>query len=190
MILTNQLRQNLGVTFGDKWTTSGGKAIAFHSSIRIRMTKLSQIKSTKGDVIGFSSKAKVIKNRLGPPMREAEFDLFFDRGMDNYGGWFRVIETEKIAKKAMTQDQKTNALKKDPSALDNLIECEGQSKKLQFESKSGKTYEFTKSKLLSILKENPDLKQELYDKMCEAKIMVYKDQSEFEDEVIYSEDDE
>jgi recombination protein RecA len=106
LIFTNQVRQNLGVTFGDKWTTSGGKALAFHSSIRIRMTKLSQIKHTNGRVLGFKSKAKVFKNRLGPPMVEAEFDLFFDRGMDNYGSWFTTVEVEKIATYAKTHEQK------------------------------------------------------------------------------------
>lgn len=191
LIFTNQVRQNLGVTFGDKWTTSGGKALGFHASIRIRMTKLSQIKNTQGRIIGFSSKAKVFKNRLGPPMVESEFDLFFDRGMDNYGSWFKTVETEKIATKAKTQEQKKKLLQKDEHALDNLVEVSGAGKKLQFESSDGKTYEFTKATFTDLLMENPTLKDEIYHKICDAKIMVYKDQSTCEsDELIYEEEED
>ena len=191
LIFTNQVRQNLGVTFGDKWTTSGGKALAFHSSIRIRMTKLSQIKHTNGRVLGFKSKAKVFKNRLGPPMVEAEFDLFFDRGMDNYGSWFTTVEVEKIATKAKTQEQKKKMLDKDDKALDNYVEAPGTGKKLQFESSDGKIYEFTKSSFTEFLETNQSVKDEIYRKICDAKIMKYKDQSKCADEdLIYEEEED
>jgi hypothetical protein len=169
-------------------TTSGGKALAFHASIRVRMTKLSQIKNTKGDVIGFSSEAKVFKNRLGPPMRKASFDLFFDRGMDNYGSWFKTVEDEKIAEKAKTQEQKKKLLQKDEHALDNYVQIDGAGKKLQFQSSNGKIYEFTKSSFSNFLRENPTVREEIYNKICESKIMIYKDQSMCEsDNLIYEE---
>jgi recombination protein RecA len=190
LIFTNQVRQNLGVTFGDKWTTSGGKGIAFHSSIRIRMSKIKQIKHTNGLVMGFSSKAKVFKNRLGPPMREAEFDLFFDRGMDNYGSWFNTVENEKIASKAKTQEQKKKMLEKDENALVNYVEAGGTGKKLQFESSDGKIYEFTKSSFTEFLENNLTIKEEIYKKICDAKIMVYKDQSTCADEDLIYEEEE
>ena len=92
LAFTNQLRQKIGfVGFGDPWTTSGGKALAFHSSLRIRLKTTNQIKNANKEVIGVKVKATVIKNRMGPPMRSVEFDIFFDRGIDNYGNWLQNL---------------------------------------------------------------------------------------------------
>ena len=85
LIFTNQLRQKLGVMFGDPWTTSGGKALPFHSSTRIRLKNVGQIKDTKKNTIGIKIRAQVIKNRLGPPLRSADFSLYFDKGIDDFG---------------------------------------------------------------------------------------------------------
>ena len=71
LIFTNQLRQKMGVMFGDPWTTSGGKALPFHASTRIRLKNMGQIKDTKKNTIGIKIRAQVIKNRLGPPLRSA-----------------------------------------------------------------------------------------------------------------------
>ena len=75
LIFTNQLRQKMGVMFGDPWTTSGGKALPFHASTRIRLKNMGQIKDTKKNTIGIKIRAQVIKNRLGPPLRSADFQL-------------------------------------------------------------------------------------------------------------------
>ena len=91
LVFTNQLRQKLGVMFGDPWTTSGGKALPFHSSTRIRLKNLGQIKSGN-KIIGMKCRAQVIKNRLGPPLRHADYDMYFDSGIDNYGGWLNVMK--------------------------------------------------------------------------------------------------
>ena len=97
LVFTNQLRQKLGVMFGDPWTTSGGKALPFHASTRIRLKNLGQIK--KGtDVIGMKIRAQVIKNRLGPPMRHADFELYFETGIDNEGSWLQVMKDHKLVK--------------------------------------------------------------------------------------------
>ena len=90
LILTNQLRERVGITFGEKYTTSGGKAIGFHSSVRIRLKSLGQIK-VKGQVVGIKTEAKVIKNRLGPPLRTTSYDIYFSNGIDNYGSWLSVL---------------------------------------------------------------------------------------------------
>ena len=74
LIFTNQLRQKMGVMFGDPWTTSGGKALPFHASTRIRLKNMGQIKDTKKNTIGIKIRAQVIKNRLGPPLRSADFN--------------------------------------------------------------------------------------------------------------------
>ena len=98
LIFTNQLRQKLGVMFGDPWTTSGGKALPFHASTRIRLKNTGQIKDTKKNTIGIKMRAQVIKNRLGPPMRHADFNLYFETGIDNEGSWLTVLKDHKLVK--------------------------------------------------------------------------------------------
>ena len=86
LIFTNQLRTRLGVSFGDPWTTSGGKAIAFHASCRLRLKQMGKLKSKVGgvdQVVGIKTRAQVIKNRMGPPLRSVDYDIYFDRGIDN-----------------------------------------------------------------------------------------------------------
>ena len=98
LIFTNQLRQKLGVMFGDPWTTSGGKALPFHASTRIRLKNLGQIKDKKTNTIGMKMRAQVIKNRLGPPMRHADFNLYFESGIDDDGSWLQVLKDYKLLK--------------------------------------------------------------------------------------------
>ena len=100
LIFTNQLRQKLGVMFGDPWTTSGGKALPFHASTRIRLKNMGQIKDTKKNTIGIKIRAQVIKNRLGPPLRSAEFPLYFDKGIDDFGSWLEVLKIHNLVKQS------------------------------------------------------------------------------------------
>ena len=98
LVFTNQLRQKLGVMFGDPWTTSGGKAVPFHASTRIRLKNKGQIKDNKKNVIGMTILAQVIKNRLGPPLRKAEFPLYFESGVDDEGSWLQVLKDHNLVK--------------------------------------------------------------------------------------------
>ena len=98
LVFTNQLRVKLGAMFGDPYTTSGGKALPFHASTRIRLKNKGQIKDSKKNVIGMTILAQVIKNRLGPPLRKAEFPLYFESGVDDEGSWLQVLKEHKIAK--------------------------------------------------------------------------------------------
>ena len=98
LVFTNQLRQKLGVMFGDPWTTSGGKALPFHSSTRVRFKNAGQIKDGNKVTIGIKIKGQVIKNRLGPPMRTVEFPLYFDKGIDDFGSWLTVMKEHKLLK--------------------------------------------------------------------------------------------
>ena len=98
LVFTNQLRQKLGVMFGDPWTTSGGKALPFHASTRIRLKNLGQIKDSKKNTVGIKIRAQVIKNRLGPPMRHADFELYFETGIDNNGSWLTVLKDHNLVK--------------------------------------------------------------------------------------------
>ena len=98
LVFTNQLRQKLGVMFGDPWTTSGGKALPFHASTRIRLKNVGQIKDKKNNTIGMKMRAQVIKNRLGPPMRHADFELYFETGIDDDGSWLKVMKDHRLVK--------------------------------------------------------------------------------------------
>ena len=101
LVFTNQLRVRLGVSFGDPYTTSGGKALGFHASCRLRLKAAGQIKAKidgKEQVVGIKTKAQVVKNRMGPPLRTAEFQIFFDRGIDDYGSWLQVMKDYNLVK--------------------------------------------------------------------------------------------
>jgi recombination protein RecA len=98
LVFTNQLRVKLGAMFGDPYTTSGGKALPFHASTRIRLKNKGQIKDSKKNVIGMTILAQVVKNRLGPPLRKAEFPLYFESGVDDDGSWLQVMKDHNLVK--------------------------------------------------------------------------------------------
>ena len=163
LVFTNQLRQKLGVMFGDPWTTSGGKALPFHSSTRIRLKNMGQIKDTKKNTLGMKARAQIIKNRLGPPLRHADFNLYFDSGIDDKGSWLQVMKDHKLVKVAGAW---------------YTVQFEGED--IKFQSKDFK----------KVLDERPELEDYLYEKICEASILKYQteelgiDDVEYTDEVV------
>ena len=151
LVFTNQLRVKLGAMFGDPYTTSGGKALGFHASCRLRLQAAGQIKAKvdgKDQVIGIKTKAKIIKNRMGPPLRVAEFEIYFDSGVDDFGGWLTALKNHKLISQGGSWYTYTDA--------------------------NGKAHKFLSKDWNALLEDNQELREEVYNKICDATIMEYK----------------
>lgn len=154
LIFTNQLRQKMGVMFGDPWTTSGGKALQFHSSVRLRLKNMGRIK--QGDkIVGMKVRCQVIKNRMGPPLRSADFEIYFDRGIDDYGSWLKVMKDNKIVKGGAGGWYTYERVNMDTGEV---------GEKIKFESKN----------FIDMMEEDAELREEMYEQICNATILEYK----------------
>lgn len=158
VVFTNQLRTKLNaMAFADPWTTSGGKAVAFHSSIRVRLSNAGALKKKDfggvDQIVGNKLQAKVVKNRLGPPQRKASFDIFYDSGIDNYSGWVAVLKTYKFIKGAGAYNKYT------------IVDADGNEKE---------ELTFRASELPTLFKKHDGLKDAMYNNLCQIMIMDYK----------------
>ena len=164
-VFTNQLRQNLNaMAFGDKYVVSGGKALAYHCSVRVRLNNTGKLKKGE-EIIGNECKAVVIKNRMGPPQRQANFEIYFDSGIADYSSWIKILKDNSIIK----QGGAYYSYKKD----------------------NGEDWKFQSKDFVNTMQSDEKLKEELYLKICEAVIMKYKDPNSqiVEDAVVDTEEE-
>jgi recombination protein RecA len=99
-IFTNQLREKVGVMFGNPETTPGGKALKFYASVRMDIRRKDTIKDAAGNATGNHVKVKIVKNKVAPPFAEAEFDIIYNHGIDKEGSILDVgIENGVVDKK-------------------------------------------------------------------------------------------
>jgi recombination protein RecA len=176
LIFANQLRQKIGfVGLGDPWTTSGGKALAYHASLRLRLKPVGQIKTADKNVVGVKTKCTVIKNRMGPPLKSVEFNIFFDRGIDNYGNWLeKLLEWDVIT----NAKKEKSDVKKSKKEKDAEKEEDKKAKSLQFimtvEGKEPETVVFEKKEFTKLIADRQECRDYLYTKLCDEFIMKYR----------------
>jgi len=138
LIFTNQLRQKIGVMFGNPETTTGGMALKFYSSVRIDIRRIQSIKSGT-EIIGNRTRARVVKNKVAPPFRAAEFDIMYNEGISRVGDILDLaVEFEIIEKRGsyysygetrfgQGRENTKNYLAENPSLvseIENLIRAE------------------------------------------------------------------
>ncbi|MBL8821642.1 MAG: recombinase RecA [Planctomycetia bacterium] len=99
IIFINQIRQKIGVMFGSPETTAGGLALKFYASVRLDVRKISTVKEGE-DTVGSRIKAKVVKNKIAPPFRSAEFDLMYDQGISRAGDLIDLALEEGLLEKS------------------------------------------------------------------------------------------
>jgi len=124
---------------------------------------MGQIKDTAKNVLGMKCRAQIVKNRLGPPLRHADYDMYFDRGIDNYGGWLTVMKEHKLVKSG--------------GAWYTLVD------------QNGDEHKFMSKDWEELITKNDELREYVYELICDKVILKYKeklgiDDVEFTDEVL------
>ena len=152
LIFTNQLRTKLGVSFGDASTTSGGKALAFHCSGRLQAAQIGKIKAKINgveQVVGIRTRVKVIKTRMGPPHRQAEFNIYFDKGIDDLSGWVEQMKKYSLVTKS------------------------GNSY-IYVDKETGEEIKFLEKNFPKLVTDRPELREAIYKELCDMLIMKYR----------------
>jgi recombination protein RecA len=134
VIFINQIRMKIGVMFGNPETTTGGNALKFYSSVRMDIRRIGQIKA--GDVVvGNRTRVKVVKNKVAPPFRQAEFDIMYDEGISVPGDVIDLATTHNVVEKAgawfsykgekigQGREAAKAYLKENPKVMDEVIKA-------------------------------------------------------------------
>src|SRR6266403_2163652 len=131
-IFTNQIREKIGVMFGNPETTPGGKALKFYASVRLDIRRIGAIKQADGVVTGNRTRVKVVKNKVAPPFTEAEFDIMYNEGISSTGALLDLALEKQIIEKrgswlsykgtqlAQGRDAGKEALRNDPALYEEI----------------------------------------------------------------------
>ena len=132
MVFTNQIREKIGVMFGNPETTPGGKALKFYASVRVDIRRIGAIKTSDGTVTGNRTKIKIVKNKIAPPFCECEFDIMYNEGISSTGALLDLALEKGIVEKrgswlsfkgaqlAQGRDAAKDVLKKDEALFNEL----------------------------------------------------------------------
>ena len=133
-IFTNQIREKIGVMFGNPETTPGGRALKFYASVRVDIRRIGQIKGSDGVIAGNRTKIKVVKNKVAPPFTECEFDIMYNEGISSVGSLLDLATEYDIIQKrgswisyngsqiAQGRDAAKEALKSNPELYAEIEE--------------------------------------------------------------------
>jgi recombination protein RecA len=122
-IFINQLREKIGVMFGNPETTSGGNALKFYSSIRLDIRKVSQIKDSQGEAKGCRTRIKIVKNKVAPPFKSVEFDIIYGEGICKYSELTDIaIDLELIKKNGSWYSYKEEKIGQGKESVKKFIE--------------------------------------------------------------------
>ena len=133
-IFTNQIREKIGVMFGNPETTPGGRALKFYASVRVDIRRIGQIKGSDGVIAGNRTKIKVVKNKVAPPFTECEFDIMYNEGISSVGSLLDLATEYDIIQKrgswisyngsqiAQGRDAAKEALKSNPALYAEIEE--------------------------------------------------------------------
>lgn len=132
VIFTNQIREKIGVMFGNPETTPGGKALKFYASVRVDIRRIGAIKNSDGTVTGNRTKIKLVKNKVAPPFTEAEFDIMYNEGISSTGSLLDLALEKGVLEKrgswlsykgnqlAQGRDAAKEALKNDAALFEEI----------------------------------------------------------------------